>query len=392
MAKILVFYFKLYFFLILLFSCGAEETGTIVDTGIAKTNSYSVIASGYLHSCGIDNFTSSGQLKCWGSNQYGQLGLGNLIDVMQPTLVDGSTSYKQVVVGAEHTCALTTSNIIKCWGRNNFGQLGTSDNTDALIPVSIDTGTSYSMIAAAGKGTCGITQAGNLKCWGQNLFGSIGDNTALNRNAPVLVDGSTIYKFISVGELHKCGITASDDLKCWGHNGNTELGDGTSLNRFTPVLIDASTRYKKVATSKISSFHTCGITSTDKIKCWGQNTYGQLGDGTTTSRTTPTAINIATSYSDISLGYVHTCAIEAVSGKLFCWGKNEYGQLGDYTTLQQLTSVQADTPKKYSIISAGYNYTIGITSDGFLRGYGVNTNGQVGNNTLIDVLTPQIIK
>jgi alpha-tubulin suppressor-like RCC1 family protein len=372
-------------------SCAEEDTGQVVDRRIINTNAFESISAGNEHTCGIDNMTAAGQLKCWGSNDHGQLGNGNQIDSLSPQVIDGNQGYKKVVVGSAHTCGLTTGNLVKCWGRNNFGQLGTGNNTDAHIPVSVDGAVQYKDVSTAGTSTCAVTQAGLLKCWGNNNFGVLGDGTTLNRDAPVVIDSSVSYKTVSVGELHTCAITEADVLKCWGHNAFYELGDGTAATRFLPVIIDSGTSYLKIAPSKVSSYHTCGITLAGKLKCWGNNDYGQLGDSTLMSRAVPTLINAMNFYTDVSTGFVHSCAVEADSQKLFCWGKNDFGQLGDYTFQQRNIPTEADTSQKIVKFSVGYNYTCGITNDGFLRCYGSNTQGQIGNGTIIDVSIPTII-
>lgn len=388
--KNIIFIFSL-LSLFIFSGCSEEETGTIIDHTIPHTNAYESISTGYEHSCGIDNFTAVGTLKCWGRNYYGQLGTGNQVDSLTALTIDAQTSYTKVSVGAEHSCGLTMSHLIKCWGRNNFGQLGTGDNTDSLIPLVIDNTVLYLDISVSGKTTCAITQSGQLKCWGYNGFGGLGDGTTINRNTPIAIDVSTTYKSISVGDLYACGITTANALKCWGHNLFNELGDGTTVNRFLPVVIDTGTTYQKISTSKITSYHTCGITTAGVLKCWGDNQYGQLGDGTFTKHSLPTIINAGKSYSEVSVGYVHTCAVEKTDGTLFCWGTNDFGQLGDYTVLQNLNAVEADTGNKFVVLSAGYNYTCGVTTLGYLRCFGRNNQGQIGDGTTNDVLSPKVI-
>jgi alpha-tubulin suppressor-like RCC1 family protein len=367
-------------------------SGSPVNGGTSNEGLYISISSGLTHTCGIDTTQSAGTLKCWGNNYYGQLGDGSQTARLIPSAIDVGTVYTQVSVGSDHTCAITWSNILKCWGRNNFGQLGVGTSVDSALPVTVDAGTSYVAVSTGGNTSCAIASGGQLKCWGYNGYGSIGDNTTANRTIPIAVNVGTLYKQVSTSGNTTCGITSADVLKCWGNNQYAQLGDGTTVQKMIPTVIDSGVLYKKIVSSHISSFYTCGLTTANKIKCWGDNQFGQLGDGTTTTRSLPVAINASKNYVDLSVGYVHSCAIEELTGQLYCWGKNEFGQLGDYTTTMHTSEVIGDMSKSYSSISLGYNYTCGRTNKNLLRCWGRNDFGQIGDNSTIDVYSPKSIK
>ncbi|MBC7457310.1 MAG: hypothetical protein H7235_03470 [Bdellovibrionaceae bacterium] len=372
--------------------CADEGSSGAVGPDSGPTSgTYIVISPGLTHTCGIDTSQSAGTLKCWGNNLYGQLGDGSQTDRLLPTVIDVGTVYTQVSVGAEHTCGISSTNILKCWGRNNFGQLGLGNTIDSSNPVAV-AATLYASISIGGNSSCAIASSGQLRCWGYNGYGSLGDNTTANRNVPTDINVGTLYKTISMGAISTCGTTNADDLKCWGNNQYGQLGDGTTVNKMIPTFIDSGVAYKKISSSLLASFYTCGLTTTDKIKCWGANQYGQLGDGTTTTHSLPIAINVSKNYSDLAVGYVHTCAIEKLTGQLSCWGKNEFGQLGDYTTTTRTSEVSSDTGRIYSSISLGYNYTCGRTDKNLLRCWGRNDYGQIGNNSTLDVYFPKSIQ
>lgn len=368
-------------------SSGSPGNGGVSDTGL-----YISISAGATHTCGIDTSQSAGTLKCWGNNFYGQLGDNSQTDRLLPTVIDVGTVYTQVSVGSEHTCAITGTNVLKCWGRNGFGQLGLGTVVNSSVPVVVDAGTSYIALSVGGNTSCAIASGGQLKCWGYNGYGSIGDNTTANRAVPTDVNVGTLYKQVSTSGNTTCGITSTDALKCWGNNQYAQIGDGTTTQRTAPIVIDSGESYKKIVSSSIASFFTCGLTTANKIKCWGTNQYGQLGDGTTSTRSLPVTINASKNYSDLSVGYVHTCAIEDLSGQLYCWGKNEFGQLGDYTMTMQTSEVIGDTSKLYRAISLGYNYTCGRTNKNLLRCWGRNDFGQIGDGSSLDVLYPKSIQ
>lgn len=176
--------------------------------------------------------------------------------------------------------------------------------------------------------SCAIDGGGLLRCWGTNDYGQLGDGTNTNQTLPTLVSTTEKFSQIAVGYYWTCAITRSGALYCWGGNGGT-IGDGTETDRWTPVLIDGGTTYKEIATG-FASNHTCGITNTNVLKCWGQNSNGQLGDGTLTARLSPTVIG--SDYRRVALGMNHTCAIKT-NGEIFCWGKNTRGQLGINSTV-----------------------------------------------------------
>jgi alpha-tubulin suppressor-like RCC1 family protein len=366
---------------------GSPSTG-----GGPNSGTFLAISTGLTHTCGIDTSQSGGTLKCWGNNLYGQLGDGSQTDRLIPTAIDVGTVYSHVSVGVEHTCAITWSNSLKCWGRNNFGQLGVGSAIDSSVPVVVDAGSQYTAVSVGGNSSCGIVSSGQLRCWGYNGYGSLGDNTTANRNVPTDINVGTLYKTISMGAIYTCGTTDTDVLKCWGNNQYGQLGDGTTVNKTAPTVIDSGEVYKKISTSLLASFYTCGLTTAGKIRCWGANQYGQLGDGTTTTHSLPTAINTSKNYSDLSVGYVHTCAVEDLSGQLYCWGRNESGQLGDYTTTTRTSEVIGDTSRLYTAIYLGYNYTCGRTNKNLLRCWGRNDYGQIGDNSTLDVYYPKSIQ
>jgi alpha-tubulin suppressor-like RCC1 family protein len=375
--------FILYFFLL---SCSNGSSDSIPDLSVPDGGTYQKLSAGTSHTCAINSLS---QLKCWGRNHYGQLGDGTTIDKSVSTVIDAPNTYSEVSAGDAHTCAITSAGVLKCWGHNDSGQLGDGTSISQTVPLTINPGTIYSKISISGSLSCALTASNVLQCWGMNAYGGLGDGTVVNKSVPTVIDFGVSYSVISTGALHTCGITTAGVLKCWGLNDSGQLGDGTTGNKTLPVTVDATSTYSNVAVSSFVLYHTCGITTSGVLKCWGNNNYGQVGDGTTgVARALPVVIASGTNFSDVSAGYVHTCAVRSSTGALYCWGYNFFSQLGDYTTTNKSSPVQADTGYFYSKVVASNNYTCGLSKSNILRCWGRNNYGQLGDGSIVDRYVP----
>jgi alpha-tubulin suppressor-like RCC1 family protein len=206
-----------------------------------------------------------------------------------------------------------------------------------------------SALAVGRDHTCALTGAGGIKCWGYNFFGRLGDGTIIDRLTPVDVSGLTSgVTALAAGDSHTCAVTgAGGGVKCWGWNGNGQLGDGTTTNHSTPV--DVSGLTGGVTEVAAGYWHTCAVTGAGGVKCWGNNLYGQLGDGTTISRSgTPVDVSgLASGVAALAAGGRHACVVTSAGG-VKCWGDNGFGQLGDDTLAQRRTPVDVVWPQSLS--------------------------------------------
>ncbi len=342
------------------------------------------VSAGTSHTCVV---TTTGGVKCWGADNLGQLGNDAALTRM-PTPVDvlGLTSgVASVSAGDSHTCAVTTAGGLKCWGSDDSGQLGNDAAlTNKPTPVDVQGLTSGVASVSAGSSlTCAVTTAGGLKCWGADNVGQLGNDSSLvNKPTPVDVLGLTSgVASVSAGNSHTCAVTTLGGLKCWGYNNYGQLGDNSATDKPTPVDVLGLT--SGVARIAAGNFHTCAVTTSGGAKCWGRDDYGQLGnDAALVSKPTPVDVQGLTSgvVSIVAGGY-HACALTATGG-LKCWGNDSYGQLGNDAALtNKPTPVDVfELNSGVASASAGYFHTCALTTAGGLKCWGRDNNGQLGND------------
>ncbi|OFW84295.1 MAG: hypothetical protein A2018_07320 [Alphaproteobacteria bacterium GWF2_58_20] len=338
-------------------------------------------------------FGGAGDLLCWGDNGYGQLGDGTTTDRYAPVAVSGmgSSVVTLSTAGERHTCALKDG-AFYCWGDNGRGQLGDGTTADHYVPAAVSGMGSSDITASSGGGyhACVIKDEA-LYCWGYNGYGQLGDGTTTDRYAPVAVSGmDSGVTNVATGGSHTCAIK-NGTLYCWGYDFNGELGDGLSgldVYRTTPLVVTGMNSGVTAVAADI--YHTCAVQN-GALYCWGHNAYGRLGDGTSgNTRTTPVAVvGMDSGVTTVAEGYWHTCAIK--NGAVYCWGRNSDGQLGDGTTTNHLTPVAVlGMGSGITVLASGYEHNCSI-KEGFLYCWGNNNVGQLGDGTLTDRYVPAAV-
>lgn len=276
--------------------------------------------------------------RCWGSNANGQIGDGSAVNRPTPTAPDSLTGVVEIAAGQNHTCARLTDATLRCWGNNANGQLGIGTLIDRSVPTNVSV-TSVAQVELGTSHTCIRTSSGSVRCWGDNANGQLGNGSTVDSASPVTVPSLTSVSMIAVGGYHTCAIVgtgATSTVRCWGHNTYGQLGDGSTTARSAPVNVTGLVGVSELAAGV---YHTCARLSDNTVRCWGYNANGQLGDGSITNRSTPVTVSGLSNVSDIDLGRAHTCA-KKTDGTMWCWGANSYGQLGDGTKTQSATPVQ----------------------------------------------------
>jgi alpha-tubulin suppressor-like RCC1 family protein len=352
---------------------------------------------GWDHACAI----TSGQVWCWGANVSGQLG------DKSNTLRTGAVRAKKnnnnnlanvtsLATGGFHTCAITSGQVW-CWGANASGQLGNRANTNmnGAVRAVKNNGNQLSNVTAIAAGsyhTCAIT-SGQVWCWGSNSYGQLGNTNTDNKNGAVRAkksDGSVLANVtaIAAGAYHTCAIT-NRQVWCWGANASGQLGNNTILNSYGATRTKTSASAFLTGATKIAAGGSTSCAVTTKVLCWGNNQYGQVGNKSTVNQIVAQSALQSNSLTindavKVDVGAFHTCVARR-NGKTNCWGENSYGALGNRTRTNSSFAVLAQKNNNTAFssattVAAGAYSTCAITS-GQVWCWGINSSGNLGDNT-----------
>ena len=331
------------------------------------------VVTGGTHTCQL---VSSGGVRCWGSNQAGQLGTGDGQPSRIPRAVPSTQTFSAIAAGLAHTCGLTQEGVAMCWGDNASGQLGTGDTGGRLVPTSVATDVRFRSIAAGPSHTCAVSRGGQGYCWGSNTSGQLGDGTRTDRAEPVRIALSRGLQEVSAGWTHTCALALDGTAYCWGRNAFGQLGNGSTADQAAPTAIGGSRRFRRLAAG---SAHTCAVQADGQLACWGQNNYGQLGLGDLEARAEPTTV-AGGPWRAVATGGVHTCAL-TTEGGVACWGRNTYGQLGDGSQQDHPEPAAALGDVTFRSLQASGAHTCGTDTSGRTHCWGFNIEGQIGDGT-----------
>jgi len=274
-----------------------------------------------------------GAVACWGANGQGQLGDGTTTFRRNPVFVAGLTSgVRAVATGYAHSCALMETGAVKCWGNDDYGQLGPGAGATSLVPHDVSgLPGPATAISAGGRHTCAVLISGATWCWGLNSAGQLGDGTTVNRSAPAAVTGLPPTQAVEAGFDSTCALSTAGGIRCWGSNSSGTLGNDSHTDSSVPVQVTGL--QSEVTAISMGYKHACALTTTRGLRCWGVAGWGQLGTyvGEANSPVPVAVAAVEGQVLTMSAGHSQTCAI-LVDRTARCWGLNSGGELGDGTT------------------------------------------------------------
>lgn len=371
-------------------------TGFSVAFAAATPRSYIQVVGGNYAAYGL---TSDGTIYAWGSDTFGQIGSDSGSPSVPAPVVMNSMSGKTItqLASARATAfALADDGTIYAWGANFHGTVGDGTTTDRSTPVPVDlsalAGKTVTQVAAANESAYALASDGTIYAWGANYDGRLGDGSTTPRSSPVQVDmsamvGDTITH-IAAGDASAYALASDGSIYAWGDNGSGQLGDGSMFtDRHTAIEVNISAMVGDTITQIAAGGSTAYALAADgSIYAWGAGTYGQVGDGSTSSRPTPVAVNMAPmagkTITQVAAAHATAFAI-ATDGSIYAWGNNTQGTVGDGYTTHRLSPVPvalgAMTGKTMVAVAAGYSTAYALSAGGFIYAWGLNSDGQVGN-------------
>lgn len=366
--------------------CGSGQRGYVECNGVRTYCDIcypSSVAAGHYHTVAL---TSDGTVWAWGKHSQGQLGDGSIASNHEtPVQAVGLSSVTTITAGAYHTVALRSDGTVWIWGWNSDGQLGDGTTSNRRTPMQVAGLSGITAIAGGFSHTVALKSNGTVWTWGDNSQGQLGDGTTTDRRTPVQVVGLSGVTAIAAGNDHTLARKSDGTLWAWGRNSAGQLGDGTITYRKTPVQVVGLSSVTAVAAGFA---HTIALKSNGTVWAWGDNFHGQLGDGTSTDRRTPVQAIGLSSITAIAAGTDFGLALKS-DNTVWGWGENYDGQLGNGTTsYRQSTPGQMTGLSSITDIAAGFRHTAALKSDGTVWATGDNFEGQLGDGTRTDRLTP----
>ncbi len=374
-------------------ACTDSSTGPITpDTRFTQ------VAAGDQFTCGL---VRDGRVFCWGLGESGQLGDSTLDARAVPGVVASDLRFTQLTAAGSSVCALATDDTPWCWGGNASGQLGVPESfchpvllalACSAVPVAAPGTPALTSLAIGPNTTCGVDRGADVWCWGIDL------SQAVSRDPLVRFADTASYAAAVVGSYHACGLTHAGALRCWGSDALGAFGDGDAIASFQPTPVPAGVGHAWTMVAAADR-HMCGIAEAVGY-CWGTAYWGALGVPDSSVTMSPRAVDDTLVLASISTGASHTCAVGA-GGELYCWGRDDYGQLGLAAAppacntspplipcARRPTPVQ-NAPTGVVSVSVGGWHTCAVTEGGEAWCWGRGTAGQLGDGTFASRRVPQ---
>ena len=315
---------------------------------------------------------------CWGRNDYGQFGTGQVGGSATPVQVSG-TGFASISTSGSATCAVKVDHTLWCWGLTDYGQTGHPASTQPLLtPQRVGTSSRWSEVSVAWSHACAVRTSGELFCWGQGLRGQLGIGKKVGSlTSPQQVGSVTSWVHVETAGWHSCALRRDGSAACWGSNTMGELGIGTTSVALAPV--DVAGTWASIAPSWGG---TCGVRIDGSLWCWGRNLRGEVGDGTRVNRLSPVQVGAGTSWVSVSPAEQGTCALDT-AGQTWCWGSNAYGQAGpDQPGVPSLTPRLVAGLSPYTSLSSGWLFFCGTDASADTHCWGNDEAQALGENGL----------
>ncbi len=352
-------------------------TPKIVDWNIQFDSLYDSLFNSD-HLCGLKNSIP----YCWGTNYYGQSGIGTTEFIKAPTKFsfNGNETFypNKIAIGTSSNCMIDGKGYLYCRGDDAaVGNLGINSTRSSYIPKKVFGDYNFSKIELSNAHSCGLLHNGSILCWGSNTYGQIGDGTSENRYIPIYIGGENSFESVYLSAVFTCGILQNGSALCWGRNNYGQLGMGNNTQMYNPQFVVGGYNFSKISVGRL---HVCGILQNGSALCWGRNNYGQLGLGVsnTTTMYFPTYVLGGKIFDEISIGEYHSCGI-LQNGSALCWGRNNYGQLGDNSITQKEYPRFVYGNKNFSKIQVGKEHSCGILQNSSLMCWGSNGYWELGD-------------
>jgi alpha-tubulin suppressor-like RCC1 family protein len=355
----------------------ATVNGKVMTTSQSITVTGIPITSGIQTTCAI---TKTSEVQCWGDSNYGFEAYGDFVRGSNYITIKDLFNVVSISRADNYSCAVKSDKTVSCWGyilTDNPKAAPEANYRELRPPHAVANLTEVVTISTAPLHTCALKSNGTVVCWGDNKFGQLGDGTVRRSYAKaVAVIDLSDAAAISLSGFHGCALKMNGEVVCWGNNAFGQLGDGSLINRPSPVTV---TGLSDAVAINVGATSSCALRTGGSVMCWGHNNRGQLGDGTTESKNRPTTVFGLVDAISVSVGLTHACALKN-NAQTVCWGSNDQGQLGDDSRIQKNTAVPVIKMSDAIAVSAGRLHTCALRATGNASCWGYNKGGVLGGD------------